>query len=215
MKTEPAALARMPDALATRRRLLDAPAGPLLSLVPLLPRSGGLALVDVLPLPDGGAVARFASKTAVGEITLPDATAEQTVTVPAGVLRSMARRHADAVRIAADRLPSGGLIWRSLSDQTALSLQTAEAPQPLPAVLADRTVETALDDPYPLLFAPQTLVLVMKLAQTLSRAPLRLLPIWDGSPAGCELAWEADGPDAVAGWCRVARCADVGDAPEG
>lgn len=194
----------MTDALATRRRLLDAPAGPLLSLVPLLPVSGGLALVDVLPAPDGGCLARFASLHAVGEITLPDATAERLTTVPASVLRSMLRRHRDAIRIAGDLLPSGGMVWRSLSEQTALSLQ-APSPDPLPPVMVDRSIDEVLDG-YPLLFDPRILQTVMGVARSLAGGVVRVLPIWDGGPAGIELSFDAAEPDGVAGWFRVARC---------
>lgn len=194
----------MAEALATRRRVLDAPAGPLLSLVPLLPVSGGLALVDVRPGPDGRCLARFATLQVVGELRLPDATAEGLTTVPASVLRSMLRRHRDAVRIAGDLLPSGSMVWRSLSEQTALSLQ-APSPDPLPSVMVDRTIGDALDG-YPLLFDPRVLGRVMGVAQALTRDVVRLLPVWDGGPAGIELSFDATEPDAVSGWFRVARC---------
>lgn len=196
----------MPEALATRRRVLDAPAGPLLDLVPLLPVSGGLALVDVLPGPGGRCLARFASAAVVGEITLPDATAEQLTTLPASVLRSMLRRHRDAVRIAGDLLPSGLMVWRSLSEQTALSLQ-APSPDPLPPVMVDRSIAETLDG-YPLLFDAAILQKVMGVARALTRQSVRLLPIWDGGPAGIELSFDAADPDAVSGWFRVARCID-------
>lgn len=195
----------MSEALATRRRVLDAPAAPLLALVPLLPRSGGLALVDVLPAPDGGCLARFATLHAVGEITLPDASAEQLTTVPASVLRSMLRRHRDAVRMAGDLLPSGSMVWRSLSESTALSLQ-AESPEPLPKVMVDRTIAEVLDGPYHLLFDAGVLGRVVAVAHALTRGPVRLLPIWDGGPAGIELSFDATDDDGVSGWFRVARC---------
>lgn len=195
----------MTDAIATRRRLLDAPAAPLLSLVPLLPRSGGLALVDVLPAPEGGCLARFASPHAVGEIHLPDATAEQLVTLPAVVLRSMLRRHRDAVRVAGDLLPSGAMVWRSLSEQTALSLQALPL-DPLPPVMVSRAIDDALDGPYPLLFNPAILQTVMTVARALAGDAVRLVPIWDNGPAGLEVSFTAADPDAVSGWFRVARC---------
>jgi hypothetical protein len=195
----------MSEALATRRRLLDAPAGPLLSLVPLLPLSGGLALVDVLPTPAGGCLARFASPHAVGEVHLPDAAAEQLVTLPAAVLRSMVRRHRDAVRVAGDLLPSGAMVWRSLSEGAALSLQ-AHPLDPLPAVMVNREIDDALDGPYPLLFNPSILQRVMGTAKALAGDAVRLVPIWDGGPAGIEVSFTAADPDAVSGWFRVARC---------
>lgn len=198
----------MTDALTTRRRLLDAPAGPLLSLVPLLPTSGGLALVDVLPGPDGRCLARFASAAVVGEITLPDAIAERLTTVPASVLRSMLRRHRDAVRIAGDLLPSGLMVWRSLSEQTALSLQ-APSPDPLPSVMVDRFTADVLDGPYPLLFDAAILQRVMGVARALTRQPVRLVSLFDGGPAGVDVSFDAgDDPEALAGWFRVARCID-------
>lgn len=196
----------MTEALATRRRVLDAPAAPLLALVPLLPRSGGLALVDVRPGPDGHCLARFASLAVIGEITLPDATAEGLTTIPASVLCSMARRHRDALRLAGDLLPSGSMVWRSLSESTALNLQ-AESPDPLPSVLVDRTIGEVLDGPYPLLFDAGILQKVMGVARALTRQPVRLVPLFDGGPAGVELSFGAgDDPDATTGWLRIARC---------
>lgn len=168
-----------------------------------------MAQVDVVPA-EGGALARFATPTAAGELLLPDATAERLVSVPAAVISALNRHHRHAVRLAADLLPSGAVVWRSLSEATALSLQAEEPAEPLPHLLVDRTFGEPLEEPYPLLFGASAIRKVTATLERLTAGPIRLLPLYDGSAVGCELSFEG-GADALSGWIRTARMATIDD----
>lgn len=168
-----------------------------------------MAQVDVVPA-EGGALARFATPTAAGELLLPDATAERLVSVPAAVISSLNRHHRHAVRLAADLLPSGALIWRSLSEATALAIQAEEPTEPLPHLFVDRTLGELLEEPYPLLFGASAIRKVTATLERLTTGHLRLLPLYDGGAVGCELSFEG-GIDGLSGWIRVARMAYAGE----
>jgi hypothetical protein len=141
---------------------------------------------------------------------MPDATAERLVSVPAAVISSLNRHHRHAARVAGDLLPSGAVIWRSLSEATALSLQAEEPAEPLPHLLVDRTFGEPLEEPYPLLFGASAIRMVTATMERVTAGPIRLRPLYDGGAVGCELSFEG-GTDGLSGWIRVARMAYAGE----
>lgn len=168
-----------PSAIATRVRLVDAPARQLLAITALVPVSGGLAHVELMP---GGRV-RFASAAVAGELVLPDAEIARPIGLPAAVLRQIARRHRDAERIAADLLPSGMVVWRSLSEAAAVAIQ-AEPIEPLIPELPAAPAAPA----GAVLLAPGLLQRALSAAATLGADPV-LVQLHGGTGSlGAELA---------------------------
>lgn len=130
-----------PGGLEARRRLVDAPAQPLLQLANLVPRQpDALGSLELAPGPGEGCLrVRIAGPTLVADLQLTDAEALQPVAIPRPLLLELRRRHGrDADRLVVEQQPDlPGLLQLRTLGTAALVAVNAPAgdllpPLPLP-----------------------------------------------------------------------------------
>lgn len=193
-------------ALEARRRLVDAPAQPLLQLADLIPRQPeGLASMELGPGPAEGCLrVRILAPTLLADLQLADAEAVGPVAIPRPLLLELRRRHGrEAERLLVEQRPDlPGLLQLRTLGAAAVVVVSAPAGEPLPP-LPPPPPEPWAGPADPLRFQSAQLARLLAVLAAAGCDRVELRPVGGSGPVGLLLV--VAGP--LSGELQLARLA--------